>query len=120
MKNLSYLFLAVFFTGCVSGTKEIGRVGDTTYYSVRHQSFSGPNLSVIVSKRDCEDSPVSVTSAGGAGIGTSVIGGAAVVGGAAVFGGAIRPSRTSVSTSTSADGGSFVPPGHINNPSANH
>jgi hypothetical protein len=121
------LTLVVVLTGCASGVRPIGKIGDTEFSKVHIGSFSGPNITALVTKSK-DGSVTVVSSVGGAGIGTALIGAGATVGAATVFGGAIRPSPTTInnassSTSTggaaASEGGDFTPPGLVNNPGHN-
>lgn len=98
MKYLSSLSLSLLLvTGCASGIKDLGKVGDTRFYQVKARSFCGPNITIVATQRDGQRTPTIEASAGGSGIGPSLISAAGNVGTAAAFGLSLRPDQTRVS-----------------------
>jgi hypothetical protein len=96
MKKTLPLTMALLLTaGCASNIKQLGKIGDTTYYKVHSRSFDGPNSTVLMGLRDGEKTPQPVTSVGGPGIGAAIIGAGGNVAAATVFGMSIRPDRNS-------------------------
>ncbi len=100
MKYLSSLSLSLLLvTGCASGIKDLGKVGDTRFYQVKARSFCGPNITIVATKRDGCNTPVIESSAGGSGIGQALVSAAGNVGASAAFGLSLRPDQTRVSQS---------------------
>lgn len=141
MKYILVLLCAgVTLTGCANLT-EVGQLGNVKIHRVTARGvFSPSSTTLIASPASGAKSPedLQVLSAShGPGFVPAVATAGGVVGGAAL----LRPSKTENTSSTSINtsvsstggnggaggaggngtgGGQFVPPGHVNNPSANN
>lgn len=92
--------LSLLLAGC-SGVRQIGQVGNITYYKVNIRGFSGPNITTLVSQDDCGAVRIETAAAGG-GIGHTIISSAGGVGASAAFGLSLRPDRQTVSSGGSS------------------
>ena len=136
MKNIIVSLLAavslMFASGCASNVKQIGSIGVVQFYRVRANSFSGPNIaSLVTQNHDTGEVKIQQTF-GGPGLGAATISAVGHVGAAAVLGTSFPKnvgdnfSATSVSNggnstggNATGSGGTFTPPGLVNNPGHN-
>lgn len=96
--------LATIFVGCASNTKQLGCVGDTTFYRVKASSFAGPNFSALVSK-DSDGCAHVEQVFGGPGLGATVISAVGQVGSSAVLGLSFPKYRKNVGDNVNVSGG---------------
>ncbi len=96
--------LATIFVGCASNTKQLGCVGDTTFYRVKASSFAGPNFSALVSK-DADGCAHVEQVFGGPGLGATVISSVGQVGSSAVLGLSFPKYRKNVGDNINVSGG---------------
>lgn len=98
------LCMLLFASGC-AGTKSLGQVGNTKYYTVRARSIFNPSVTLIVSQSG-DSEPRVETAAAGQGVGQTFITAAGNVGSAAAFGLSLRPDRTQVNNASGSDSAS--------------
>src|SRR6185295_1430849 len=86
MKNILFsLLAAALFVGCANNTKQIGSVGGVQFYRVRSTSFSGPNITSLVTK-DAEGEVKIQQTFAGTGLGATAISAVGQVGSSAILG----------------------------------
>lgn len=76
--------LATLMVGCASNTKQLGTIGNVTFYRVKSRDFAGPNITTLVAEKDGQVAVVETF--GGPGLGASTISAIGQVGGSAVLG----------------------------------
>jgi hypothetical protein len=116
MKQIGIILatLPLFFAGCASNTRYLGKVGNTEFYRVRTTTFAGPNVAALVTKTD-ETVKVEQVFAG-PGLGPTVVSAAGQVGGAAILG---HSFPKNVGDNITASGGSNSATGGSSDASAN-
>jgi len=100
---LTATVLATLAVGCASNIKQIGTVGDTTFYRARSSTFSGPNALVIIEKNNVTEHAQIAQAFGGSGIGPSIISAVGQTGASVLLG---RSFPKNVGDNISANGGS--------------
>jgi len=110
------MLASLLLVGC-SGVRQIGQVGNVTYYRINVRGFSGPNITTLVSEN--ENGVVHIeTAAAGGGIGHTIISSAGGVGASAAFGLSLRPDRETVNNGSDSNSGSLSASTSTSNSSA--
>lgn len=103
INRIGALALLTFAVGCASNTKQIGTIGNTTFYRVRAAGFASPSFSALVSENG--DTVKVEQVLGGPGLGPAAISAVGQVGSSVVLGTSFPRFPKNVGDNVSVSGG---------------